>query len=296
MELRTLKTFQVVADQLNLTKAAELLGYTQPTITLQIQTLEKEIGHALFNRVGKKTFLTPAGKMMKEHVDKLFAVVSQMDKAIKLLDGPYGTLVVAAPEYYWTHCLSQLIRMYVHHHPQVKLKLVSCNSADAVNMITANEADIGIIAGDSGKQEIESRLLEKEKLLVVTSREIYEKHERDYIMEHYPFIYKESYNLDGLHSQSITELNYHPAAAIESSSEEAIKIAALNHTGVALISANLIKDELDSGALVPLHQLEQRLDTNLIFLKDRSDETTIRSFAELVIQGWPEAGLGQLEK
>ena len=108
-------------------------------------------------------------------------------------------------------------------------------------------------------------------------------------MEHFPFIYKESYNLEGLHSQSITELDYHPAAAIESSSEEAIKIAALNHTGVALISANLIREELASGLLVPLHQLEQRLDTHLIFLKDRSEETTIRSFAELVIEGWPEA-------
>ncbi|MET3291605.1 UNVERIFIED_CONTAM: DNA-binding transcriptional LysR family regulator [Brevibacillus sp. OAP136] len=290
MELRTLKTFQVVADQLNLTKAAELLGYTQPTITLQIQTLEREIGHALFNRVGKKTFLTPAGKMMKHHVDKLFGVVSEMDKAIKLLDGPYGTLVIAAPEYYWTHYLSQLIRSYVSHHPQVKLKLVSCNSVDAIRMITTNEADIGIIAGHSDSQEIETRLLEKEELVVVTTREIYEKHDRSYIMEHYPFIYKESYNLAGLNHHSITEIDYHPATAIESSSEEAIKIAVLNQTGVALISANLIKNELDSGALVPLYRLDQRLDTYLIHLKDRADENTIRSFAEMVIEGWQEAG------
>lgn len=289
MELRTLKTFQVVADQLNLTKAAELLGYTQPTISLQVQTLEKEIGHALFNRVGKKTFLTPAGKMMKQHVDKLFGVVSEMDKAIKLLDGPYGTLVVAAPEYYWTRYLSQLIRSYVSHHPQVKLKLVSCNSVDVIRMITSNEADIGIIAGLCDNQEVKTRLLEKEELMVVTTREIFENHDRSLILENYPFIYKESYNIEGLSNQSITEIDYHPATAIESSSEEAIKIAVLNQTGVALISANLIRDELKSGALVPLHRLGQRLETNLICLKDRADETTLRSFAEMVIGGWQEA-------
>ncbi|MFM1651051.1 LysR family transcriptional regulator [Brevibacillus sp. B_LB10_24] len=293
MELRTLKTFQVVADQLNLTKAAELLGYTQPTITLQIQTLEKEIGHPLFNRVGKKTFLTPAGKMIKQHVDKLFGVIAEMDKAIKLLDGPYGTLVVAAPEYYWTHYLSQLIRSYVSHHPQVSLRLVSCNSSDVIRMIASNEADIGIIAGHSPTQEIETRLLEKEELFLVTTREIYEKHDRSYILKHFPFIYKESYNLDGLDRQSITEIDYHPATAIESSSEEAIKIAVMNQTGVALISANLIKEELESGALVPLHRLKQRLETHLICLKNRADEITIRSFADTVIEGWQEADLAK---
>ena len=43
MELRHLKTFKVVAEELNLSKAANKLGYTQPTITLQIQSLEKEL-------------------------------------------------------------------------------------------------------------------------------------------------------------------------------------------------------------------------------------------------------------
>lgn len=63
MELRNLKTFQVVANELNMTKAAKILKYTQPTITLQIQVLERELNHSLFTRIGKKTFLTPAGKI-----------------------------------------------------------------------------------------------------------------------------------------------------------------------------------------------------------------------------------------
>ncbi len=55
MELRNLKTFQVVAEELNMTRAAKRLKYTQPTITLQIQSLEKELDHTLLARVGKKT-------------------------------------------------------------------------------------------------------------------------------------------------------------------------------------------------------------------------------------------------
>jgi DNA-binding transcriptional LysR family regulator len=81
MELRNLKTFQVVAEELNLTKAAKILGYTQPTLTLQIQALEKELQHTLLTRIGKKTFLTSAGKNLRfvwiTYHQKLYEITPQ---------------------------------------------------------------------------------------------------------------------------------------------------------------------------------------------------------------------------
>lgn len=290
MELRTLKTFQVVATQLNQTKAAEILGYTQPTVTLQIRNLEQEIGHSLFNRVGKKTFLTPAGRLLKHHVDKLLHYLDEMDKDLNHLNGPHGKLVIAAPEYYWTHFLTSLIHSYVRQHPQVKLKLVSCTSDETIRMITANEADVGIIAGQHEKDEMESIHLDNEELILVTSRKLYENNEREDIFQKYPFIY-DRYNLEGLYDRSLEEVFTPPASVIESNSEEAIKRAVLNHTGVGLISANLIKEELKSGELVPLHRFDQPLKTFIIRLKDRANEITLRSFTELVVDGWEGAGL-----
>jgi DNA-binding transcriptional LysR family regulator len=82
MELRHLKTFQVVAEELNMTKAARILGYTQPTITQQIQVLEREVGYSLLTRIGKKMYLTPAGKEIKVHADKLFNVVQEMESTM----------------------------------------------------------------------------------------------------------------------------------------------------------------------------------------------------------------------
>jgi len=73
MELRHLRTFHAVAEHLNLTKAADALRYSQPTISLQIQALEKEIGHTLLSRVGKRTFLTPVGKLLQKHTEKNFS-------------------------------------------------------------------------------------------------------------------------------------------------------------------------------------------------------------------------------
>ncbi|WP_139488829.1 LysR family transcriptional regulator [Brevibacillus dissolubilis] len=290
MELRTLKTFQVVATHLNQTKAAEILGYTQPTITMQIRNLEMEIGHSLFHRVGKKTYLTPAGKVLKQHVDQILDRVDEMNKAMNLLHGPYGNLVIAAPEYYWTHFLTLLIHTYVGLHPQVKLKLVSCNSGDVIRLITANEADVGIIAGHHHSDDVQATRLDEEELVLAGRRELCEQGELPAIFRHAPLLYKESYHLDGLYDRCMEELPTRPVSVIESSSEEAIKQAVLNGTGVGLISVDLIKDQLEKGEVVSLHRFSQPLETFIITLKDRSDEITLQSFTELVVEGWDEAG------
>lgn len=290
MELRTLKTFQVVATHLNQTKAAEILGYTQPSITMQIRNLEEEIGHSLFHRVGKKTYLTPAGKVLKQHVDQLLNCVDGMNKALNQLNGPYGNLVIAAPEYYWTHFLTLLIHTYVKLHPQVKLKLVSCNSGDVIRMITSNEADVGIIASHHHSDDLQTVRLDEEVLLLVIRRDLCENKELPAIFQEYPLLYKESYHLDRLYQRCMEEISAKPVSIIESSSEEAIKKAVLNGTGVGILSEDLIIDELGKGELTPLHRFRHPLETFIITLKDRADEITIQSFTELVVEGWDEAG------
>ncbi|MDT3417360.1 DNA-binding transcriptional LysR family regulator [Brevibacillus aydinogluensis] len=288
MELRTLKTFQVVATHLNQTKAAEILGYTQPTITMHIRNLEQEIGHPLFHRVGKKTYLTPAGKVLKQHVDRIMDCVEEMNKALNRLHDPYGTLVIAAPEYYWTHFLTMLIHTFVKLHPQVKLKLVSCNSVDVIQMITAREADVGIITGKNKNEDLEFVSLDEEELLLVIRKDLHQNSDLSAILQTYPLFFKKFSYLDWLFDRCMEEIPT-PMAVIESDSEEAIKQAILKGTGVGIISGDLIHEEIRKGELIPLHRFTQTLDTFLITRRDRSDEITIQAFVELVMEGWNEA-------
>ena len=62
MELRNIKSFIKVAEFENFSKAAEVLGYAQSTITLQIQQLEQELGVNLFDRIGKRVLLSEKGR------------------------------------------------------------------------------------------------------------------------------------------------------------------------------------------------------------------------------------------
>lgn len=287
MDFRKLKTFQVVADCLNLTKAADLLGYTQPTITVHLQSLESDLGVVLFHRVGKKTYLTPAGKVVKQYVDQTFSVLSDMERELKKMENPHGLLTIAAPEFYCTYYLSMIIHSYISQNPQVKLQLFSCDSNEAMKKVAASEADLAIIAGPCHSSAMEALLLGKEDLILVTTREMYEKHGTRNLLEKHPFItYKSGSNLQKLVNECLDEYGINPATYVECVSDETIKRTVLNHTGTALLGSALIESELKAGTLVELHRFSEKIETSMVVLKQRMDENNIKSFAENVKGIW----------
>ena len=78
MEIRELKTFVTAAEYMNFSKAAEKLGYTQASVTLQIQHLEKELSVCLFDRIGKKVYLTDKGTLLLEHAQILIRNIESL--------------------------------------------------------------------------------------------------------------------------------------------------------------------------------------------------------------------------
>ncbi|TVY11715.1 LysR family transcriptional regulator [Paenibacillus cremeus] len=289
MDFKKYKTFQVVADTLNLTRAADQLGYTQPTITLQLQSLESEVGHTLFNRVGKKTFLTPAGKLVKQYMDRTFALLEEMEEELRKLENPHGLLTVAAPEFYCTHYLSLIIHSYISQNPQVKLQLFSCDSNDAMKKVAANEADLAIIAGPCNNPSMESLPLGKEDLVLVTTQELFDKNDIQTLMKKYPFItYKSGSNIQRLVNACLEEYHYSPGSYIECVTDETIKRTVLYHTGVALLGSALVEEELKRGILTEIVRFPAKIETSMVILKKRLDEKNIHSFAEIVRRIWAE--------
>lgn len=289
MDFKKYKTFQIVADCLNLTRAADLLGYTQPTITFQLQSLESELGVTLFNRVGKKTYLTPSGKLVKEYIDRTFAVLEEMEQELRKLDNPHGLLTIAAPEFYCTHYLSLIIHSYISHNPKVKLQLFSCDSNDAMKKVTTNEADLAIIAGPCDSPIMETLPLGKEDLVLVTTKELFEKYDVKILLETYPFItYKSGSNIQRLVNECLEEYGFTPDNYIECETDETIKRTVLYHTGIALLGSALVEEELRKGTLAEIHRFPGKIETSMVILKKRLEERNIYSFAEIVKRIWLE--------
>lgn len=289
MDFKKYKTFQVVADTLNLTRAADLLGYSQPTISLQVQSLENELGVSLLGRSGKKTFLTPAGKLVKHYVDQTFALMEEMEAELRKLEHPHGLLTVAAPEFYCTQYLSLILHSYISENPNVKLQLFSCDSNDAMKKVASNEADLAIIAGPCDSPLMETMPLGKEDLVLVATSELLARHELSELLERYPFItYKSGSNIQRLVNECLHEYGFTPDKYIACVSDETIKRTVLYNTGIALLGAGLVEEELRRGTLAEIHRFPGKIETNMVILKKRLAEQNIRSFAEIVQRIWKE--------
>ncbi|MCQ2011506.1 MAG: LysR family transcriptional regulator [Sporolactobacillus sp.] len=290
MELRQLKTFQVAAELLNFTQAAKQLNFSQPTVTAQVRALEKEIGHSLFFRIGKQTFLTAHGEIVKHYTDQLFPILDQMDAALHEENQTANKLTIAASETFCTHYFPPIIRQFLDAYPEIGIKLVSCTSDKVIAGINSNSFDIGVISGSYMKAGITNvKISEKEDLILIASQTLAEQYADRELLERYPFI---KYEIAGPFEEQMNsymqENGIHPTKIIESSSLEAVKSAVMNDIGVGLISRNLVKKELASRQLyeIPLNKKPIEIQTSLVIATHKLRDQKTMHLIRLIEQNW----------
>jgi len=133
MENRNARTFVKIVEAGSFTKAAELLGYSQAAVTAQIKAMEKELDVPLFDRIGKRVYLTHEGKTFLPHALNMLKAEEEALNSIKN-DGPLtGSLSICAPSSYADHVLPELLLKYRELHPGV---FISVRTSDYVDDTT----------------------------------------------------------------------------------------------------------------------------------------------------------------
>lgn len=145
MELRHLRYFTALAEQLNFTRAAEMTHVTQSTLSHQIKQLETELGHRLFDRVGKRITITEAGEQLLGRVKH---ALSEIDDGLRALRGSgqplSGNLRVGVTHTFNVSLLPACIDEFFHLHPSVRVT-VHEQSAEAVGRgMETDQYEIGI--------------------------------------------------------------------------------------------------------------------------------------------------------
>lgn len=130
MENRNARTFVKIVETGSFTKAAELLGYSQAAVTAQIKSMEKELGVPLFDRIGKRVYLTHEGKTFLPHALNMLKAEEEALSSIRH-DGPLtGSISICAPSSYADHVLPDLVLNYRNIHPGV---FISVRTSDYVD-------------------------------------------------------------------------------------------------------------------------------------------------------------------
>lgn len=147
MELRVLRYYLAVVREENITRAAEILHITQPTLSRQMAELEDELNTKLFERTNRKISLTEAGMLLRRRAEELVSLADKTEQEFKSgaeeLMGliSIGSGVTAAT----SEALPELLQAYTEKYPQVRFELRTGMAATIKDQLDKGLLDIGIL-------------------------------------------------------------------------------------------------------------------------------------------------------
>jgi len=151
MNLRQLRQFLAVADELHFGRAAERLGMTQPPLSQSIQTLEEELGVRLFSRTKRSVALTTVGAEWQAHARRLVAEADALpDIARRLARGQLGRLRLAFVSTADYSILPLLVARFKAAYPEVEVALQESTSDLQIEALLAGSLDAGLIIPQAG--------------------------------------------------------------------------------------------------------------------------------------------------
>jgi len=147
--LQQLRILKAVATEKNFTRAAELLYLSQPSLSKQIQKLEKNLDISLINRENNKIVLTENGKVFSQYSERILALCEESCRAlIDLKNGERGNLIIGTSQTIGIYLLPRVLALFAQNYPQIDLKVqVNSTRVIAKNVIN-RKIDLAVVGGE----------------------------------------------------------------------------------------------------------------------------------------------------
>lgn len=180
MEMRHLRCFLAVAEELHFARAAERLHIEQSPLSRAIKELEEELGVALFARTTRSTRLTRAGALFLEHVPRVFAALQQARDSVKAAaNGFHGQLRVALSDGITPSRLPSLLALCRQEEPEVEIRLFEVPLSQQIKGLHDDLYDVGFAQSDEVGDSVVATAVWSDPLMVaVPARHDLLKHKR----------------------------------------------------------------------------------------------------------------------
>jgi DNA-binding transcriptional LysR family regulator len=282
--------FLEVARLGSVSRAAEVLYVTQPTLTARLHALEKDVGARLFVRARQGMRLTEAGRAFLPYAERAVRALREGRVAIQEVgSGSAGQLLLAAAPAVSTYVLPEVLERFVRIHPRVEVVVRTGHSEDVLQMVLRDEAHIGL--GRALRHpDIELQPLYEEELVLV-------------VAPNHPFARRKTVTVADVGSEQLimfdrTSSYYEVTQAafvsagvpvpglMELDNIEAAKKMVEHGLGVALLPRTAVAREVAAGALKPIEMTGAAPMRRSIVAMRRRDASepsgAVRSFLELV--------------
>lgn len=257
MEIAQIDAFIAAADCGSFSRAAELLSVAQPSLSNRIQSLEREVGQPLFERMGRGVKLTDAGSAFLPYAQR---AVRSLQEGVSVLqgtrDGSMGRLSIGTAPAVGTYVLPRLLKAFHDNHPGVDVQVRTGHSDDVLQMVLGDEVQVGL-GRPINHPEVHTIPLYRDALvLVVSSQHRYAKRGTvtvDDLGEEALIVFDRDSSYYGMILGLFRNLGVAPHQVMYLDSIEATKKMVEQDLGIALLPAVSVDREIKLGTLHKVH-------------------------------------------
>jgi Transcriptional regulator len=291
INLHRLATFQVVAKHCSYVRAAEELHFSQPAVSAQIHQLENSLGLRLFDKIGHKTHLTPAGEELYSYSQKIFALIDEAMETMDVLRNPhYGQLHIGADTTVGTYVIPRLLGEFRNIYPNVEITLEVVNRGYLVEDLAQNRLDMVIMGKIPAELAVfAAPFAPNELVLIAPPRHRLAGCVRipfaELAREH--FLMREfGSGTRAALEEAFAHVGLPLQVSMQMGNNSAIKQSVAAGLGIALISRVAIDIELETQRLVMLdvEGFPLMRQWRLVHLKDKNLSSTARAFKSFLLQ------------
>ena len=142
MEIRNLISFREVAEHKSFTKAANILGYSQSTVSFQIKQLEDELGCLLFDRINHTISLTEKGKELLAYAHEISRMTEEFNQNLMRENALTAELHILAPDSVLEEMMRKNYTRFHKDYPDISLRFTTADTEEMKNLLDHNMADI----------------------------------------------------------------------------------------------------------------------------------------------------------
>jgi len=168
MDFRELSYIVAIAKHQNITKAADSLYISQPTLTKFVQNLEKELGQKIFRRIGNKFQLTYAGEVYVSKANEILLLKKELDHELNdIIKSNIGILKVSFPVMRGTYMLPCTLPIFYSLYPNVRLDITEANSAVLESLLLNGETDLAFFNLPIKNDNIDYEIISHEEIVLI---------------------------------------------------------------------------------------------------------------------------------
>src|SRR5256884_1174793 len=291
MDVRDLQVFLSVAKHLNFTRAGEEVHLSQPSVSVRMRQLERDLGSKLFEQLGKKVALTDAGQLLVPYATRIIGAISDARQAIDELKGlERGLLRIGASTTPGMYLIPRTVAHFKRQYPKIEVHLAVKDTRQIEEGVIKNEFDFGFVGGHLVGDEVDVLPWMTDHLvLVVPSSHLLARKKSVKAAD----LRKEMFILREAGSATRAAVAHHLKKAdlevetvMEMENPESVKKAVQSGLGIAFISKFAVETELKAKSLVALgvKGLDINRELKIVYRKDKHLGRAAQTFIEMAQQ------------